>query len=170
MTAWAKERMNNFEKMPCCCRSYCYRQSGLLKDFAALSLRNGSDYKMDLTNHRIMILSVPIRTFIIGYGGTLSNDRNPELFWQVIGELQRRMEQQGQHLRIQFTGAIDPAVYDSIRDADLNTSSSYEALPHDEYLRKIRSSDILLLIGAKDQPGVLTGKLFEYLSFFKYRF
>ncbi|HNB31076.1 MAG TPA: glycosyltransferase [Saprospiraceae bacterium] len=167
MTGWAKRKNEQLENK---CLAAADRivtvSQGCSRDFAALSsknvevITNGFD---ESSNHDLVSAR---HDLVIGYGGTLSNDRNPELLWQVIGELCNAGVKEGKHLRIQFTGAIDPAVYDSIRDAGLEHHLIVcEALPHDEYLRKIRSSDILLLIGAKDQPGVLTGKLFEYLSF-----
>lgn len=102
---------------------------------------------------------------IIAYGGTLSGDRNPELLWYILHQFLSHNSILRAKVKLQFYGAIDPAVFLSIKENQLgDLLETYSALSHDEYLKKISNADILLLIGTKNDPGVITGKFFEYLA------
>lgn len=105
---------------------------------------------------------------IIAYGGTLSGDRNPEKLWTALYKILNGNPELSRRLKLQFYGAIDPAVFESIRLQGLSDQLEiYPALSHEEYLKRIGNADILLLVGAVNDPGVITGKFFEYLAMYK---
>ncbi|NOT35764.1 MAG: glycosyl transferase family 1 [Saprospiraceae bacterium] len=102
---------------------------------------------------------------IIAYGGTLSGDRNPEKLWIEIKNYIDKNVSLKSKIKLQFFGAIDPAVYESIKSNKLGDYlETFDALSHDEYLKRMSLADILLLVGTKNDKGVITGKFFEYLA------
>lgn len=106
--------------------------------------------------------------FTISYIGTLTQNQNPTLFWEVLGEMCSENAQFNDDLIIQLIGKIDYSAIDSIKShfLDKNLIKS-DYLPHSEAIQKQRTSQVLLLLLVKDRDaakGILTGKFFEYLA------
>ncbi|MEO6189618.1 MAG: glycosyl transferase family 1 [Saprospiraceae bacterium] len=136
----------------------------------AIDFENISNRKIDLITNGFDEIShnttnISSNHFTISYGGTLSSDRNPPLLWKVMSEFLESKPEVKNKFKLQFIGAIDPLVFDSIESYGLGTYlEKKNPTAHDEYLKDISSCDVLLLIGAKEQAGVITGKFFEYLA------
>ena len=106
-------------------------------------------------------------SFTITHFGSFNKDRNPNYFWEALGELSKSNSQFNKLLRIQLIGQTDISVINSIKENDLGKNLILvDHLPHKEGLIRISQSQILLLPinDAPNVKGILTGKMFEYLA------
>ncbi|MEP7197886.1 MAG: glycosyl transferase family 1 [Saprospiraceae bacterium] len=166
MTDYSKKRNAEMErKVLQTADVVCTVSRSCAKDFELLSRRsievitNGYD-ELYSTNQ-----SSQGNEIVMAYGGTLSGDRNPEQLWIAIKQVLDANPELEKKFKIQFIGAIDNFVFESIKDAGLfDRLEHLQAISHDEYLQLIGKANILLLIGARNDPGVITGKFFEYLA------
>lgn len=105
--------------------------------------------------------------FLFHHIGALNKDRNPHVFWQVLGDLCKENPKLKQDLKLKFTGKTDIAVFESLEKQGLTSNAEKtEYVPHSEVTRLIQQSPILLL-PLNDTPnvkGIVPGKLFEYLA------
>ncbi|MFI5164150.1 MAG: glycosyltransferase family 4 protein [Bacteroidia bacterium] len=105
--------------------------------------------------------------FSISHIGAMNKDRNPHLFWKALSELLRENDLLKKDLKIHLIGKNDFSVLQSIEENDLiSYLQKTEYLPHNEVLRQICTSQILLL-PLNDTPntlGIIPGKIFEYLA------
>lgn len=106
-------------------------------------------------------------TFTITHFGSFNKDRNPLSLWKALNELAQENAQFRKYLRIQLIGQTDVSVINSIKENNLSANLALiDHLPHKEGLRKISTSQVLLLPinDAPNVQGILTGKMFEYLA------
>lgn len=102
---------------------------------------------------------IPIeREFTIGYMGTITPQYDISGLLQVLTGMTQKV-------RLRFVGEVPG----EIRNALLSTGHECEFtgyLPHDEALRKTGGCALLLLVipRVKDNAGIVTGKIFEYLA------
>jgi len=105
--------------------------------------------------------------FTISHIGSLLNDRNPKLLWQVFAELITENPVFKNFFELQLIGKISESVLESIHNAGLEDYVSVQGyVPHKEAVSYQKSSQILLLIeiDQQDTRGIIPGKLFEYLA------
>lgn len=105
--------------------------------------------------------------FTISHIGSLLNDRNPKLLWQVFAELITENSVFKNFFELQLIGKISESVLESIHNAGLEDYVSVQGyVPHKEAVSYQKSSQILLLIeiDKQDTRGIIPGKLFEYLA------
>lgn len=107
--------------------------------------------------------------FNLTYIGVLSKIQNPENLWEAIGELVEESESFGEKLQINMIGQIDRSVEAAFRKAKLEQHVVFKPyIPHSQVLQEQQSADLLLLLLMPENTprakGLLTGKLFEYLS------
>ena len=107
--------------------------------------------------------------FNLTYIGVLSKIQNPENLWKAIGELVEENESFGKKLKITMIGQIDRSVEAAIRKAKLEQHVVFKPyIPHNQVLQEQQAAELLLLLLMPDSTprakGLLTGKLFEYLS------
>ena len=105
--------------------------------------------------------------FHILHTGLLSEDGNPEVCWEVLGNRYRRDPDFRRLLRITLIGKTDAAVLASIRRNGLeNALTDLGYLPHNLISAYQRNAALLLLPLRKEPEakGILTGKFFEYLA------
>lgn len=105
--------------------------------------------------------------FTISHIGTMNEDRNPHQFWQALKELLNENDTLKKQLKICLIGKNDISVTQSIQENGLSNFTETTAyMPHDEILKQICTSQILLL-PLNDTPntlGIIPGKIFEYLA------
>ncbi len=105
--------------------------------------------------------------FIMSYIGTIKNLEIQEQLWQVINELRSEDQIFKEKFRLEFTGNVSGAVKQSLKDAGLETITTYHGFAdHRIAIDRMMSSDALLFIIA-NLPGsqkVVTGKIFEYMA------
>lgn len=110
---------------------------------------------------------VPDQKFSLAHIGTLVKSRNPETLWQVLSELISRDEKFKNDLEIKLVGKVDLAVLASLEQYGLDSHiKKIDYLPHAEVIRLQQQSQVLLLLlnQTPNAKGILTGKMFEYLS------
>ena len=105
--------------------------------------------------------------FTISHIGSLLNDRNPKLLWQVFAELVTENPVFKNFFELQLIGKTSESVLESIHSAGLEDYVSVEGyVPHKKAVSYQKSSQMLLLIeiDKQDTRGIIPGKLFEYLA------
>lgn len=103
--------------------------------------------------------------FVITYTGTLSDSYRPDVFFDAMKEVREKFP--GVRFRIRFVGSLAAMTIKKVNDLSLtdifehiNTVSHVESI---NYLK--RSAALLLVIPEiRNDRGILTGKLFEYLA------
>lgn len=102
--------------------------------------------------------------FHISYFGTLTNETNPVVVLEAVNEL---IESGKNKFQINFWGNYLPEIKTKIKYKDkFKIVHFYGYLPHSQILVKMVNSQLLLLIinKLKNNRGILTGKIFEYLG------
>ena len=126
-------------------------------------ITNGFDDDDFTTNSHTTLLN----GFLFHHIGALNKDRNPHVFWQVLGDLCNENIEFKNDLKLKFTGKTDIAVFESLEKQGLTScAEKTEYVSHAEVTRLIQQSPILLL-PLNDTPnvkGIVPGKLFEYLA------
>lgn len=137
---------------------------GRLGNIDVKTIYNGFDRADDAQTP----VSLP-NTFTMTYLGVLPKAQNPELLWQVLGELVKEDDGFSKNLKINLIGQIDSSVIRSIEQQGLGGHVSLSPyVPHDQVSAVHRRSTLLLLFLMPDSvpraKGLLTGKLFEYMA------
>ncbi len=105
--------------------------------------------------------------FTISYLGKINNQQVPNNFFRILKELTKENKEFQNKLKLQFIGNFCDNIRESIRENNLTGNTDFLSyLPHDKALKKISKSACLLLLipNAKNNKGILTGKLFEYMG------
>ncbi len=99
------------------------------------------------------------------YTGVLSADRNPLPLWKSLATYLHNHSTVANKFKLKFYGDIDNAICKSIDETGLGKYTSFhQPVKHEEIIKIMQLSDILLLIGVPNEAGVVTGKIFEYIS------
>jgi len=122
-------------------------------------ITNGFDEIID--NEPICNQNIVNDGFTMSHIGIIGANRNPEKFWEALGELMIP------GLKIQLIGQIDNSVVGSIKRNNIeNNVGITPYIPHNQVIEIQRKSQVLLLFinNTPNAKGVLTGKIFEYLA------
>ncbi len=106
-------------------------------------------------------------SFTLAHIGSLLEDRNPKILWEVLHELKTEISGFKHDFKLKLAGKVSAAVVASIKAEGLSENLDLLGyLSHPEALRLQRSSQLLVLIeiNAKETQLIIPGKLFEYLS------
>ncbi|WP_019039344.1 hypothetical protein [Psychroflexus tropicus] len=105
--------------------------------------------------------------FTLSHIGSLLNDRNPKVLWEVLAELIEENPVFNDFFELKFIGKVSESVLESAYAAGLRKHISVLGyLSHQDAVESQRSSQMLLLIEI-DKPetrGIIPGKVFEYLA------
>ena len=105
--------------------------------------------------------------FSLVHVGSLTSTRNAPALWNALKACCDADAGFAQRLVLRFVGPVDRSVIDSIEAAGLGDKvERIGSVPHAEAMRHMQRARVLLLL-LNDTPnarGILTGKLFEYLS------
>ena len=109
----------------------------------------------------------PSRVFRITYCGTANAVHSPEGFFRGLQRAVRLRPDMKASLRVSFVGSVNGIDFKGMVRAcgisGLVAETGY--VPHSESVLRMMDSDLLLLFLPSDSsPGVVTGKLFEYLA------
>lgn len=105
--------------------------------------------------------------FVITHIGSLNKDRNHPIFWQVLSELLDENPDLKESLSINLIGKIDHTVSDQIALHNLSNWVDHKPyIPHRQIADELERANLLYLPvnNTPNAPGILTGKLFEYLA------
>lgn len=104
--------------------------------------------------------------FSFAHIGTLLSDRNPELLWQVLGDIVRDDKVFQSQFQLNLVGSVGKEVLMSIDRHNLSQFVNLVGyVSHDEAIRYQKQSQVLLLIeiDSEDTKCIIPGKLFEYM-------
>jgi len=117
---------------------------------------NGFDEEDFKTINKVRNIS-----FTIGYIGTLADSYNVENLISVLEKFKDK------NIELKFVGKVTDSLKEMIRRRGLTSVTSFlNHVEHQEAVQYMCSSDLLLLAipDMKNNEGILTGKLFEYLA------
>ena len=105
------------------------------------------------------------KSFIISYTGTLADSYNPNIFFHALKKVTAAFPETD--IKLRFVGNPSSSLIEYAKSISL--SENIEMIPtvsHDESVKFLLKSDALLLVipEIKNDKGILTGKLFEYLA------
>lgn len=103
--------------------------------------------------------------FIITYTGTISNDYHIESFLSAVKKLTEKVGKK--QIVLRFVGIVSDNYKKIIRDIGLSEITEYKGyVKHKSSVRYLNQSTVLFLAipDVKNNDGILTGKLFEYLG------
>lgn len=101
--------------------------------------------------------------FTLSYTGTLSDTYPLTSFLEGL----QKFSQQGNYFHLKFLGTVTPGQRDLIRSfPECSEALFYDYADHDEALKLMASSSLLLLIipDHHSNKSIITGKIFEYLA------
>jgi len=125
-------------------------------------ITNGFDDEV-LTNNS-SVLDVE---FSISYIGLLPKQSNPKLFFKVLNELCLQNTDFKNDLKLNFIGDISDEVKEEILQNNLLENTNFVGyVAHDKAIEYQKKAQVLLLLipNVEKSKGILTGKLFEYLT------
>ncbi len=99
--------------------------------------------------------------------GSMTASRDVPQLWKLLADLCRTDPSFGAHLRLRFVGPVDQVVITSIAAAGLaDKVERIGSVDHAQAMRAMQRARVLLLSinDTANAKGVLTSKLFEYLS------
>ena len=105
--------------------------------------------------------------FSLVHVGSLSATRNAPELWKALAQLCRQDPAFATKLKLRFVGAVDHTVLASIAGAGLADKVEWTGpVSHAEAMRHMQQARVLLLLlnDTANAKGILTSKLFEYLS------
>ena len=141
--------------------------NSLKKEFAKKAKRvavitNGFDDEV-LTKDSIAL----DKKFTISYIGLLPKQSNPKLLFRVLNTLSLENPDFKKDLKINFIGDISEDVKIEIDLRDLSENTAFIGyVSHEKAIEYQKKSQVLLLLipNVEKAEGILTGKLFEYLT------
>ncbi|MCK4827329.1 glycosyltransferase [bacterium] len=104
--------------------------------------------------------------FTLTYAGKMNNQQNPTRLWEVLNNLVRSDQQFAENFQMLFMGNITSEIMDAIEANNLRDNLKIAGyVNHNRMIENLYKSHILLLLipNTKNNQGIVTGKLFEYL-------
>ncbi|WP_034045417.1 glycosyltransferase [Wocania ichthyoenteri] len=104
--------------------------------------------------------------FSIAHIGSLLSKRNPEILWQVLGDLIKTNEDFAKDFQLNFVGVVSEDVLYSIKKYKLSDYvNNVGYVPHNKSIEYQKKSQALLLIeiDSEETKCIIPGKLFEYM-------
>ncbi|MEO9570478.1 MAG: glycosyltransferase family 4 protein [Polaribacter sp.] len=125
-------------------------------------ITNGFDNEVLAENN--IILDVK---FTISYIGLLPKQSNPKILFKVLKELSSKNKNFKNDLKLNFIGDISDDVKAEIKNNKLDENTNFVGyVNHIKAIEYQKKAQILLLLipNIEKSKGILTGKLFEYLT------
>lgn len=141
--------------------------NSLKNDFAKIAkkvevITNGFDEEV-LKDESVILDS----KFTISYIGLLPKQSNPTVFFNVIQQLCESNSTFKNDVKLLFVGDISNEVKLAVQQNNLSEITEYkDYVSHKEAIAYQKKSQVLLLLipNVQNSAGILTGKLFEYLT------
>lgn len=105
--------------------------------------------------------------FSLTYAGKMNNQQNPTNLWWALGNLVKNSEKFAKDLKLLFMGNVAGEIIHEIKANNLENNLKIAGyVRHKKVLENLCKSHILLLLipDTKNNEGIVTGKLFEYLA------
>ena len=107
------------------------------------------------------------KKFSLTHVGMMNADRDPEILWEVLNEMNTEVKGFKEDLQVNLIGKVAEGVKKSIEKRYLSGFVQFiDYVPHQKVMAYQRSSQILLLSvnQVPSAKGIITGKIFEYLQ------
>ena len=107
------------------------------------------------------------KKFTISYIGLLPKQSNPKMFFKVLEKLCKEDITFKKDLQLNLIGDIADEVKKEIEGTNLNNNTNFVGyVSHEKAIEYQQKAQVLLLLipNVKNNKGILTGKLFEYLT------
>jgi glycosyltransferase involved in cell wall biosynthesis len=118
----------------------------------------------DTADFKGMNANVHPDLFYLTYAGTLSKEYNVSGFIKALKELPEDIRP---GIKVRFIGQMPSEIWERFEAGGVDSMVELKGyVPHASAIENMMSSDLLLLIipDVKNNEGILTGKLFEYLG------
>jgi len=105
--------------------------------------------------------------FTFAYAGKMNNQQNPIKLWKALSNLVRNNQRFADNFQMLFMGNIASEIIEKIKENGIeNNLKILGYVNHKKMLENLSKSHILLLLipNTKNNKGIVTGKLFEYLA------
>jgi glycosyltransferase involved in cell wall biosynthesis len=105
--------------------------------------------------------------FTMIYTGKLNFQQNPENLWQVLNKMINENKDFADNFQLSFFGQPDQLVIRSIQKSGIENCCHFNpVIPYSELLPKIAEAKLSLLLipNTKNNLGIVTGKIFDYLG------
>ncbi len=105
--------------------------------------------------------------FSISHIGLLPRQSNPKLLWEVLQEISTENKQFKNNLEISLTGNVSEETITKITKNGLENNLKLNGyVSHKKAIELQKQAQVLLLLipKTKNSKGILTGKIFEYIS------
>lgn len=116
----------------------------------------------------VLLENTPLDTkFSISHIGLLPRQSNPIILWEVLKEISEENNEFKNDLQIVLTGNVSEEALSSIQENGLQSNLQQNGyVSHNEAIRLQKQAQTLLLLipNTKNSKGILTGKLFEYIT------
>jgi glycosyltransferase involved in cell wall biosynthesis len=169
LTKWADKKHHRLEKSVLTQADVCITIGNTMKlEFEELGGKNVKVITNGFDEEDLPRIEVEKdELFSIAHIGVLNPSRNPDILWKALSELVEENEDFANRLQIKLVGKVDFSVKGDLRKFNLVPYLNYiPYLNHDEAILEQKKSHLLLLLvnNTPNSKGILTGKLFEYLS------
>lgn len=169
LTKWADKKHHRLEKSVLTQADVCITIGNTMKlEFEELGGKNVKVITNGFDEEDLPIIEVAKdELFSIAHIGVLNPSRNPYILWKALSELVEENEDFAKRLQLKLVGKVDFSVKEDLRKLNLLPYLNYiPYLNHDEAILEQKKSHLLLLLvnNTPNSKGILTGKLFEYLS------
>ena len=105
--------------------------------------------------------------FTICHFGSMNKTRNPIGLWEALSSLKDQKPSLLKNVKVKLYGTVDHIIMDSVESYGLSSMvEMVEYLPHDEMMKELLNSDLLLLMinRISQGGGLIPGKVFEYIG------
>jgi len=105
--------------------------------------------------------------FMICHFGSMNKTRNPIGLWEALSSIGKDKPSLLKKVKVKLYGTVDHIIMDSVSKYGLSDMVEIvEYLPHDEMLKELVNSDLLLLMinRISQGGGLIPGKVFEYIG------
>lgn len=107
------------------------------------------------------------KLFTIRYFGSLKLNQYPNVFIKALRNIVEQYPEKAHRIAFEFYGNIDPKIKEDFESISGNlTIRFFSYIPHNDMMKLVNSSDLLLLVIGKTKNSklVLSTKVFEYMT------
>ena len=105
--------------------------------------------------------------FTLSYVGVLEQLRNPEILWEVLGEMISENLDFKENFQLKIAGRFDDKILGKLETSPLqNSILNLGYISHEKAVSEMENSSVLLITNFPNEnsKGIIPGKLFEYLA------
>ena len=169
LSKWADKKHKTLEKKVLQFADHVITVSQtMMEEFIAIKKNNVSVITNGFDEDEIPEADVILdEKFTISHFGSMNKARDPVSLWIALNELVKELPGLSNDMVIKLYGKVDYQISEKIKTLELDKLVKLiNYIPRDKAIKEQAKSQILLLVinQTKNAQGILTNKLFEYLS------